>query len=248
MQQAISTVFFAQQGIAHFAAVPPFFAGVGEKGGHGGPLARRGIAATIRTSDRSILTRRAALRAIALVYALVPRTVAFEGHNGRVERRRFLERRIRVLLTGFALGIVLAGVTAVPLVQELTLLARWTGAQTGAAGLSGWIARVRDALVDTDARYPFLAYGNDWLAFGHLMIAAAFWGPIRDPVRNAFIVRWGMFCCLASIPVALVFGPLRGVPLFWLPIDCAFGLVGIVPLWVVARDIRELAAMGASPV
>ncbi len=157
-----------------------------------------------------------------------------------MDRQKLLKRRVRVLLTGFALGVVLAGITAFPLPQELTLLARWTGAQPGAAGLSGWIARVRDALVDTDARYPFLAYGTDWLAFGHLVIAAAFLGPIRDPVRNRFIVRWGMFCCLSSIPLAMIMGPLRGVPLFWLPIDLAFGLIGIVPLLVVDRTIGEL--------
>ena len=157
-----------------------------------------------------------------------------------MDRRESLLRRVRVLLVGFTVGVVLAGVTAVPLPQEVALFARMIGAHTGDPGMSGWIAQVRDALADTDRRYPFLAYGTDWLAFGHLMIAAAFWGPIHDPVRNRFIVRWGMFCCLASVPVALVFGPLRGVPFFWLPIDCAFGLIGIVPLWIVDRDIREL--------
>lgn len=161
-----------------------------------------------------------------------------------MDRRRYLERRIRVLLAGFAVGVALAGITAFPLPQELVLLVRWMGARPGDPGLSGWIARVRDALVETDARYPFLAYGTDWLAFGHLVIAAAFWGPIKAPVRNAFVVRWGVFCCLASIPVALVFGPLRGVPGFWLPIDCAFGLIGIVPLRIVLRDIRELEELG----
>lgn len=100
-------------------------------------------------------------------------------------------------------------------------------------------------MVDTDAKYPFLAYGTDWLAFGHLVIAAAFWGPLKDPVRNRFIVRWGMFCCLASLPVALIFGPLRGVPPFWLPLDLAFGVVGIVPLLVVDRDIRELERLAS---
>ena len=163
-----------------------------------------------------------------------------------MDRRRVLRRRIRVLLVGFAVGVVLAGVTAIPLPQELDLVARLTHARLGDPGLSGWIARVRDALAETDRRYPFLAYGTDWLAFGHLMIAAAFWGPIREPVRNRFVVRWGMFCCLASVPVALTFGPLRGIPLFWLPIDCAFGLVGIIPLWFVDRDIRELEALERS--
>ena len=160
-----------------------------------------------------------------------------------MDRKRALERRIRVLLLGFVAGVVLAGVTAFPLVQEVTLLAQWIGAEPGAPGLSGWVARIRDALVDTDRRYPFLAYGTDWLAFGHLMIAAAFWGVLKDPVRNVFLVRWGMFCCLATLPVVLVCGPLRGIPPAWMAIDCSFGLIGIVPLLVVQRDIRELEGL-----
>lgn len=201
------------------------------EGAQAAPLALKGNAATKRASARTNRNRR----------FWVPRTVSSLRYPRVVDRQRSLERRVRVLLVGFALGAVLAGVTAVPLPQEVALLARQMGATPGAPGLSGWIATVQAALADTDRRYPFLFYGTDWLAFGHLMIAAAFWGPIRDPVRNLFVVRWGMFCCLASVPVALVFGPLRGIPSFWLPIDCAFGLVGIVPLLVVQRDIRELA-------
>jgi hypothetical protein len=32
--------------------------------------------------------------------------------------------------------------------------------------------------------YPFLAYGTDWLAFVHLVIAVAFVGPFFDPVPD----------------------------------------------------------------
>ena len=35
------------------------------------------------------------------------------------------------------------------------------------------VGKVRDALNDTYSRYPFIAYGTDWLAFGHFVIALA---------------------------------------------------------------------------
>ena len=38
------------------------------------------------------------------------------------------------------------------------------------------------------------------------MIAVAFWGPWRDPVRNVWIVEWGMVCCAAIVPLALIAG------------------------------------------
>jgi len=37
--------------------------------------------------------------------------------------------------------------------------------------------------------YPFIAYGTDWLAFAHFVIAIAFIGPWRDPVRNVWVVE-----------------------------------------------------------
>lgn len=40
------------------------------------------------------------------------------------------------------------------------------------------------------AAYPYLGYGTDWLAFGHLSIAVAFWGPYREPVRNVWVLKF----------------------------------------------------------
>lgn len=90
------------------------------------------------------------------------------------------------------------------------------------------------------ARYPFLAYGTDWLGLGHLMIAVAFVGPIRDPVRNKWVVQLGMIACVVVIPLALICGPLRGIPTFWTPIDCSFGVLGFIPLLLAYRHIRAL--------
>jgi hypothetical protein len=78
------------------------------------------------------------------------------------------------------------------------------------------------------------------LAFAHLVIAVAFVGPLRDPVRNIWVVQFGMIACMAVIPLALIAGPIRGIPIWWQVIDMSFGVVGIVPLLIVHRDIRRL--------
>ncbi|RYG27314.1 hypothetical protein EON81_30350 [bacterium] len=154
--------------------------------------------------------------------------------------RKGLERRIRLLLLGFIIGLVLSGVTAFPLPWEVGLLAKWSGAQIGAPGLSGWIARVNEGLIATDARFPFLAYGTDWLAFAHLVIATAFVGPLRDPMRNIWVIEWGIIACVAVIPLALIAGPIRGIPFPWQLIDASFGIVGFGPLLLCHRMIRRL--------
>ena len=155
-----------------------------------------------------------------------------------MSRADLLRRRIRWWLSLFLLGLVLSGVTAIPLAWELDTLTNLIGA--GDNGLKQWVGRVRDGLHETYARYPFIAYGTDWLAFGHLMIAVAFVGPLRDPVRNRWVLTFGMIACLCVVPWALVFGPLRGIPFFWRLIDCSFGVIGIVPLWLCRRDVDDL--------
>jgi len=153
-----------------------------------------------------------------------------------------LERRIRVLLVLFIVGLVLSGVTAFPIEAELRWLTGVLGADAADGGVLRWLVTVRDGVIATNRAYPFLAYGTDWLAFAHLVIAALFIGPLRDPVRNVWVVQWGMIACAAVIPLALIAGPIRGIPFYWQLIDASFGVIGIVPLWLCLRDIRVLEA------
>ena len=51
-----------------------------------------------------------------------------------------------------------------------------------------------------------------------------------------------MISCVAVIPLALIAGPIRGIPFWWQIIDMSFGVVGIVPLLFAYRGIRRLAA------
>lgn len=164
------------------------------------------------------------------------------------QEARGLERRIRLLIIGFIIGLVLSGVTAFPLPPEVRALASSLGGDSTSApgALVSWIVRVRDGLNVVESQYPFLLYGTDWLAFAHLVIAVAFFGPLKDPVRNVWIIQWGMISCAAVIPLALICGPIRGIPFFWQLIDCSFGIVGIVPLHFCLRMIRRLERLRAS--
>ena len=158
--------------------------------------------------------------------------------------------RVRWAIGGFILGLVISGLTAFPLEHEVDLMTRWTDARgwTATTPLGAWIAGVRDGLHTTNAAYPFLAYGTDWLAFGHLVIAAFFVGPWRDPVRHVFILRVGLWACAGVVPLALICGEVRGVPLLWRLIDCSFGVVGALPLLYALRGVRQLAAASQRPV
>jgi hypothetical protein len=75
-----------------------------------------------------------------------------------------------------------------------------------------------------------LAYGTDWLAFAHIVIAVFFIGPLVDPVRNVWVLRAGIIACLLVIPLALICGALRQIPFGWRLIDCSFGVVGVIQL------------------
>lgn len=158
---------------------------------------------------------------------------------------RALRQRIRFLLIVFVIGLVMSGLTAFPLEWEVRTLASILGATDSmtpddATGLLHWILRVREGLIETNERFPFMAYGTDWLAFGHVVIALAFIGPLRDPVRNRWIIEWAMLACMLVIPLAFICGPIRGIPVYWRLIDCSFGVFGIIPLWITRNYIVRL--------
>jgi hypothetical protein len=157
--------------------------------------------------------------------------------------------QIRWLIGLFIIGLVLSGVTAFPLERELGLLTRWLDADLAApnGSLHWWIARVNQALTETSRAHPFLAYGTDWLAFGHIVIALFFIGPWLDPVRNAWVLKVGLVACAGVIALALICGPIRGIPIYWSLIDCSFGVFGAIPLIICLKLIdrlRRLAPAG----
>lgn len=153
-------------------------------------------------------------------------------------------RKARLAIALFIAGLVLSGLTAFPLLAELNLLARGVSAFCPpSSALRFWILHVRDGLADTYAKYPWVAYGTDWLAFGHLIIALFFIPAWRDPVRHTGTLRLGVFACILVLPLALIAGPVRGIPFCWRLIDCSFGVFGVVPLLYALRQIKTTASL-----
>lgn len=145
-------------------------------------------------------------------------------------------RRIRFWLGVFIIDLVLSGITAFPLQTELGWLVSVLHTNplrqiADSSHLLPWIERVSEALADTNARYPFLAYGTDWLAFAHLAIAVAFAGPYLVPIRNKWVITFGLIACGGVIPLAPIAGHIRGIPLGWRFIDCSFGAFGAIPFF-----------------
>lgn len=150
-----------------------------------------------------------------------------------------LLRRIRCMIVFFMIALILSGVTAFPVYTEL----KWIGEhQVFAPGslLGVFLHKVWLGVQAVNDHFPFLFYGYDWLAFAHIVIAMAFIGPYKDPVRNKWIINWAMLSCVAVFPLALIAGPIRGIPWFHIMIDCSFGMIGLVPLFITRRWIMKL--------
>jgi len=168
-----------------------------------------------------------------------------------MNREQTLRRRIHVLTWIFILGLFFSGITAIPLRSEVDCLVRITGAQelvqnpgsTSPPDWAVWLIKVQAALHELAFKNGFLFYGTDWLAFGHFVIAVAFIGALRDPVRNAWLFTFGMIACGLVIPYALLCGAIRGIPFWWRLIDCSFGFFGIIPLWLCRKWTNDLVKL-----
>ena len=156
-----------------------------------------------------------------------------------------LEHRIRYLVIFFMIALSISGLTAIPLDWGSRLLVNYFGAGTWMASfwpaMSQWLETVRQGIVVTQKKASFIFYGTDWLAFAHVVIAIAFLGPLRDPVKNIWVIEFGMIACVLLIPWGMTFSIIRGIPSFWLPIDFSFGVFGLLPLWLARKYILELA-------
>ncbi len=141
----------------------------------------------------------------------------------------------------FIIALIFSGVTAFALETELSWLNQIFSNSDN--GLSLWIKKVYVAIKDTNQRYPFLAYGYDWLAFAHLVIAVAFFGVLKDSIKNKWIIQFGRIACCMIFPLALIAGQLRGIPFYWQLIDCSFGVFGLIPLTKVYRKIEKLETL-----
>jgi hypothetical protein len=72
------------------------------------------------------------------------------------------------------------------------------------------------------------------------VIAIAFLGPLKDPVKNIWVIEFGIIACVAVFPLAFIAGSVRGIPLYWQFIDCSFGIFGGMILWACRSKIKQL--------
>lgn len=148
-----------------------------------------------------------------------------------------LKKQIKRWLIFFMASLIVSGLTAIPVKQEINFLYRMTG---DIGFVQPWMEKLHDGINETSDKYPFLFYGYDWLAFAHFVLALLFFGPLRDPVRNKWVIEFGMIACLLIIPFALIAGYFRGIPFWWRLVDCSFGIAGLVPLIICYRKIYRL--------
>jgi hypothetical protein len=156
--------------------------------------------------------------------------------------RPVLLSRIRICVAVIIAGLVLSGITAFPLEWQLDTAVKFTGTD-GAVG--SWLERARVAVAETNARHPLVFYGTDWLAFGHFAIAVLFVGAWIDPVKNVWLFRGGLVVCALVFPFALVAGGFRGIPLWHRLVDCSFGILGAVPMFLGLKWARCLIGRGS---
>jgi hypothetical protein len=149
-----------------------------------------------------------------------------------------IEKRIKRLGWFFISGLIISGLSAIPIQTELKFLLLLKPNLPPL--LMAWFEKVATAIELVNKQYQFLAYGNDWLAFAHIVIALFFVGVIQNPVRNIWITEACMIACALVFPFAFVFGSIRGIPFWWQLIDCSFGAIGLLPLLLIHKASRQL--------
>lgn len=146
-------------------------------------------------------------------------------------------RTVRRWIVLFMLVLVLSGLSVFPVVG----LSGWLSSIFPPGdSLGNWMEQLNHGLWVVDQQYPFVFYGYDWMAFAHFLFAILFYGVWRNPVRNQWIVEFGMIACILILPAALIAGHYRGIPLYWRLIDCSFGMLGLVLLSICNSHIWRM--------
>jgi hypothetical protein len=142
--------------------------------------------------------------------------------------------KIRLMLTVVIAGLLITTIAAFPIVTNIQLLEQVVGEGSAIGNflppLGEWITYASSTVAELDRQHPFLFCASDWMVFAHMVIAIVFIGPWRDPVKNIWVIEWGMIACIAIIPTALIAGEIRDIPFFWRLVDSMFGILCIIPL------------------
>lgn len=157
----------------------------------------------------------------------------------------------RIWLALFSAALIASGLTAIFAREGLRLLAplcsQGSALQEIWPSMADWLSLVHLAVEETYSRYPFLAYGYDWLAFGHFIISIPFIMAIRDPIRHRWVITYGIAACVALLPFAIVLGAIREIPVFWRIVDTLFGVGGLVVLLILRGHLNAAAEPPAAP-
>jgi len=152
-------------------------------------------------------------------------------------RKTIRLKRIKAWLLVFIISLFISGLTAIPIDGELSFLLNYA---PQSSGLHYWFSKVLSAFQLTKQQYPFLLYGYDWLAFAHFVLAILFIGPYKNPVKNIWVIEFGLIACVLVIPFAFVAGYFRGIPIGWRLIDCSFGVFGFFLLGYCYSGLKQI--------
>ena len=75
-----------------------------------------------------------------------------------------------------------------------------------------------------------------------LLIAIAFIGPLKDPIKNEWVIKWGMIASGLSVLMALGWERLRSIPVWWSVVDASIVIIAFLVLWFCNKWIQELKA------
>lgn len=154
--------------------------------------------------------------------------------------------RYRISLAVFIFGLIVSGIAAFALEMETAILRRILPLNPPLDPYSilfplrAFIFTTHHAIHEAYIQSPIFAYGSDCLGFAQLIIAAFFLLPFVDPVRYRAILHVGLIACTGVIIVALISGPIRGIPFSWRLIDCSFGITGAIPLLYCLRLTKKI--------
>ena len=150
-----------------------------------------------------------------------------------------LLREIRLLTIFFIIVLILSGITAFPIYSELQWIIN-SKIFPDNSTVEQWLKHVWAGVKNVHEQYPFIFYGFDWLGFAHLIIAILFLGVYKHPVRNRWVIQWGMISCAAVLPLAFIAGSARGIAFFHILIDCSFGVFGFITLLIMQTRVDKL--------
>ncbi|MFM7022020.1 MAG: hypothetical protein ACKOXB_03515 [Flavobacteriales bacterium] len=148
------------------------------------------------------------------------------------------EKRIDVFLKVIIALLIITGLSyfSLPfLSRKIVSLIEMMGVR---GGLYSFAVKLRQGAVYNAAHYPFMGYGTDLLGFAHLMFALLLVGPIIDADKNEWVIRFGIMVCTLFIPVVLIMGWIREIPIIWRVMSCLMGATGFLLLFRVFKMVK----------